>query len=78
MLFVAALRLNTWADRTLLLSRGRAHPSPQPSAPLCAPQKELVASPSLEEIVHYDAWARRWVAEKVASGSFSSKVFAMA
>ncbi|EFJ45264.1 hypothetical protein VOLCADRAFT_82431 [Volvox carteri f. nagariensis] len=43
-----------------------------------AHKSELVASPDLETIVHYDAWARRWVADKVASGSFSSKVFAMA
>lgn len=28
-----------------------------------AHQKELVERPSLEEIVHYDAWARRHVAE---------------
>lgn len=35
-----------------------------------AHKSELVAYPSLEEIVHYDQWARRWVKEKVESGSF--------
>jgi len=44
-----------------------------------AHKKDLISLPSLEEIVHYDAWARRWVKEKVESGSFaSSKVLSMA
>lgn len=42
-----------------------------------AHKKDLIALPSLEEIVHYDAWARKWVKEKVESSSFS-KVFSMA
>lgn len=41
-------------------------------------QNELVAHPDLDTIVHYDAWARRWVEERVSSGAFQSKVFAMA
>lgn len=44
-----------------------------------AHKSELVAMPSLDEIVHYDQWARRWVKEKVESGSFkSSKVLTAA
>eukprot|EP00798_Chlamydomonas_sp_ICE-L_P022121 gene22121-29181_t len=44
-----------------------------------AHKNELLASPSLEEIVNYDQWARRWVKEKVESGSYSrSKAFSMA
>lgn len=43
-----------------------------------AHKSELVASPDLDAIVHYDAWARRWVKEKVETGAYSSKVFAMA
>jgi hypothetical protein len=43
-----------------------------------AHKADLVALPNLDDIVNSDAWARRWVAEKVASGSYSSKVFAMA
>lgn len=31
-----------------------------------AHQKELVGAPTLEEIVHYDQWARRYVAERVS------------
>lgn len=32
----------------------------------CAAHRaELVASPSLEEIVHFDQWARDWVKETV-------------
>lgn len=41
-------------------------------------QKELVASPSLEEIVHYDQWARRWVAEYVESGAYKKRVLTTA
>lgn len=33
-----------------------------------AHRAELVAAPSLEEIVHYDQWARDWVAATVAAG----------
>lgn len=33
-----------------------------------AHRAELVEAPSLEEIVHYDQWARRHVAERVAKG----------
>lgn len=43
-----------------------------------AHKKEMIDRPNLEEIVHYDQWARRWVKEKVESGSYSSKVYAMA
>ncbi|PNW76144.1 hypothetical protein CHLRE_12g546050v5 [Chlamydomonas reinhardtii] len=43
-----------------------------------AHKADLVASPDLDTIVHYDAWARRWVADHVNSGSFKSKVLAMA
>ena len=44
-----------------------------------AHKRDLVALPSLEEIVHYDTWARKWVKDKVESGTFvSSKVFVMA
>lgn len=39
-----------------------------------AHQAELIASPSLEEIVHYDQWARRWVKEHVESGKYKPKV----
>jgi 1-deoxy-D-xylulose-5-phosphate reductoisomerase len=31
-----------------------------------------VGSPDLDAIVEADAWARRWVAERVASGAISS------
>lgn len=34
-------------------------------------QEELVIKPSLEEIVHYDQWARKYVADLVQSGSFT-------
>lgn len=34
-----------------------------------AHQAELVVSPSLEEIVHYDQWARDWVAATVAASN---------
>lgn len=38
------------------------------SAPrLAACRKEFVEAPSLEEIIHYDQWARRFVAERVES-----------
>jgi hypothetical protein len=30
-----------------------------------AHKADWVGTPGLEEIVHYDAWARRWVKEKV-------------
>ena len=39
-----------------------------------AHKKELVSSPSLEEIVHYDSWARRWVEEAVTSGAYKPRV----
>lgn len=39
-----------------------------------AHQRELVATPTLDEIVHYDAWARRWVDEQVTSGAYKPKV----
>lgn len=39
-----------------------------------AHEKELVSMPNLEEIVHYDQWARRWVKEAVDSGKFKPKV----
>ncbi len=29
-----------------------------------AHRRELVMAPSLDEIVHYDAWARQWVAQR--------------
>jgi 1-deoxy-D-xylulose-5-phosphate reductoisomerase len=35
---------------------------------------ELVATPGLEEIVHYDQWARRWVKEAVESGKYKPKL----
>lgn len=39
-----------------------------------AHKREFVLKPSLEEICHYDAWARSWVKEQVLSGKFKSKV----
>jgi 1-deoxy-D-xylulose-5-phosphate reductoisomerase len=36
---------------------------------------DLIALPTLEEIVHYDQWARAWVKAKVDAGNFS-KVYA--
>ena len=30
-----------------------------------AHKADWLGTPNLEEIVHYDAWARRWVADKV-------------
>ena len=33
----------------------------------CLARREFVEAPSLEEIVHYDQWARRHVAEAVDS-----------
>jgi 1-deoxy-D-xylulose-5-phosphate reductoisomerase len=35
-------------------------------------RRELVGAPSLEEIVHYDEWARRFVREAVAAGARSA------
>jgi 1-deoxy-D-xylulose-5-phosphate reductoisomerase len=35
-----------------------------------AHENELVAEPTLEEIVHFDGWARRFVAEAVEGGKF--------
>lgn len=35
-----------------------------------AHKADLVAAPSLDDIVHYDQWARKWVAERVSSGKF--------
>lgn len=32
-------------------------------------QKELVASPSLEEIIHYDLWARQYAASLQTASS---------
>ncbi len=44
-----------------------------------AHKKDLVTLPTLDEIVHYDGWARKWVHEQVNSGAFSKKtVVAMA
>nr|AEY80027.1 1-deoxy-D-xylulose 5-phosphate reductoisomerase [Haematococcus lacustris] len=44
-----------------------------------AHKQDWVGVPDLDQIVHYDAWARQWVREKVASGAYkSSKVFSMA
>ena len=34
-------------------------------------QKELVISPSLEEIIHYDQWARKYAANLQSSSSFT-------
>ncbi|KAF8060091.1 hypothetical protein HT031_005030 [Scenedesmus sp. PABB004] len=49
------------------------------NAACCEAHKaELVAAPSLEEIVHYDAWARRWVAEAVTSGRYAPRLPAAA
>ncbi len=39
-----------------------------------AHEQELVAEPTLEEIVHFDQWARRYVDELVASGSFKAQL----
>lgn len=39
-----------------------------------AHKAELVSVPTLEEIVHYDAWARRYVEEQVVSGAFKPRV----
>lgn len=39
-----------------------------------AHERELVAAPTLEEIVHFDAWARRYVEEAVTSGKFSPQL----
>eukprot|EP00878_Enallax_costatus_P001674 GHUV01001827.1.p1 GENE.GHUV01001827.1~~GHUV01001827.1.p1 ORF type:complete len:464 (+),score=107.87 GHUV01001827.1:112-1503(+) len=39
-----------------------------------AHQAELIQAPNLEEIVHYDQWARRWVKEYVESGKYKPKV----
>jgi 1-deoxy-D-xylulose-5-phosphate reductoisomerase len=39
-----------------------------------AHKSDLVAMPDLDEIVHYDQWARRWVKEQVESGAFKPKV----
>ena len=35
-----------------------------------AHKRDFVARPDLEAIVHYDAWARRWVKEHVDTGAF--------
>ncbi|GFH32931.1 1-deoxy-D-xylulose 5-phosphate reductoisomerase, partial [Haematococcus lacustris] len=44
-----------------------------------AHKQDWVGVPDLDQIVHYDSWARQWVREKVASGAYkSSKVFSMA
>jgi hypothetical protein len=39
-----------------------------------AHKSDLVAYPNLEEIVHYDQWARQWVKQQVESGAFKPKV----
>jgi len=39
-----------------------------------AHKAELVQAPNLEEIVHYDAWARRFVNEQVTSGAYKPRV----
>ena len=39
-----------------------------------AHQAELIQAPNLDEIVHYDQWARRWVKEFVESGKYQPKV----
>uniref|UniRef100_A0A7R9Z4I5 1-deoxy-D-xylulose-5-phosphate reductoisomerase n=1 Tax=Chlamydomonas euryale TaxID=1486919 RepID=A0A7R9Z4I5_9CHLO len=36
-----------------------------------AHKADLVAMPNLEDIVHYDAWARKWVKAKVDAGNYS-------
>ena len=33
-------------------------------------REELVVKPSLEEILHYDGWAREYALQLVESGSF--------
>ncbi len=43
-----------------------------------AHRAELIARPNLEEIVHYDAWARRWVKEYVESGKLSKRTVSLA
>jgi 1-deoxy-D-xylulose-5-phosphate reductoisomerase len=37
-------------------------------------REELVVKPSLEEILHYDGWAREYALQLVESGSFRSAV----
>jgi 1-deoxy-D-xylulose-5-phosphate reductoisomerase len=39
-----------------------------------AHESELVAEPTLEEIVHFDQWARRYVDELVMSGKFKAQL----
>lgn len=39
-----------------------------------AHQQELILTPNLEDIVHYDQWARRWVKEAVESGRYKPRV----
>ncbi|MCI17731.1 1-deoxy-D-xylulose 5-phosphate reductoisomerase, partial [Trifolium medium] len=39
-------------------------------------QDELLTSPSLEEIIHYDLWAREYAASLQSSSSFSTPVLA--
>lgn len=39
-----------------------------------AHMSELVNAPNLEEIVHYDQWARRWVKEAVEGGKYTPKL----
>ena len=34
-----------------------------------AHKREHVVEPSLDEIVHFDSWARQWTAEQVAGGT---------
>jgi 1-deoxy-D-xylulose-5-phosphate reductoisomerase len=41
-----------------------------------AHRAELVAAPSLDEIVHYDLWARDWVAAAVTQGERKTVVMA--
>mmetsp|Transcript_7769 Transcript_7769/g.19275 ORF Transcript_7769/g.19275 Transcript_7769/m.19275 type:complete len:453 (-) Transcript_7769:278-1636(-) len=39
-----------------------------------AHKNDWVGTPDLEQIVHYDAWARQWVKQHVESGAYKSKV----
>lgn len=42
---------------------------------VCAKHREeLVVKPSLEDILHYDGWAREYALQVVESGSFRSAV----
>lgn len=43
-----------------------------------AHRQELAMAPSLDEIVHFDSWARRWVAENMGSGRQQRQQLAVA